>query len=131
MVQLTKKRPQLRIRLNPKTALPKPEDLYLNIPSGSGGALQVGVNTDVRKKMYFIGKEGTEIEDTHYTAVDLGGTYVGSKNVTGFTYNKNEYVALIDNTYVSGSAHIGMFLPEPYSTSFPTDENSWTVGKMG
>ena len=124
-------RHQSRTNLHPKVALPSPEDLYVNIPSGSGGAIQVGVKTDVRKKLNFIGKEGTEIEGAHYTAVDLGGTYVGSKNITGFTYNTNEYTVLIDDSYVAGSGSIGMLLPEPYSSSFPTNDNSWTVGKMG
>lgn len=124
-------RHQSLINLHPKTALPNPEDLRINIPSGSGGTVQVGVKTDVRKKLNFIGKEGTEIAGEHYTAVDLGGTYVGSQNITGFTYNTNEYTVLIDDSYVAGSGAIGMLLPEPYNSSFPTNDNLWTVGKMG
>ena len=121
---------QSHTNLHPRNALPSPEDLYVNIPSGSGGAIQVGVKTDVRKKLYLNGKEGTEIEGAHYSAVDLGGTYVGSQKVAGFTYDKNEYTVVIDASYVAGSGHIGMLLPPPYNSSFPSDDNSWTVGKM-
>lgn len=126
-----KKQHLLKLNSHPKIALPNPEDLYVNVPSGSGGAIGIGEKTDVRKKLYFIGKEGTEIEGMHYTAIDLGGTYVGSKNITGFAYNADEYTVVIDDSYVAGSGTIGMILPPPYDNSFPTSENSWVVGKLG
>lgn len=81
--------------------------------------------------MNLIGLEGTPFAEQKFSAVDLGGTYVGSKNVTGFTYNTNDYTVLIDETYDAGSGTIGMILPPPYNSVFPTNENSWVVGKMG
>lgn len=104
--------------------------MRINVPSGSGGALQIGVKTDVRTRLNFIGLEGTPFEGQKFTAVDLGGTYMGSKNVTGFTYDRTEYTVWIDESYVAGSGAIGMILPPPYNSVFTPDENSWVVGKM-
>lgn len=56
---------------------------------------------------------------------------MGSKNVTGFTYDATEYTVLIDESYVTGSGAIRMILPPPYDSSFPPSENSWVVGKIG
>lgn len=126
-----RKQKRLRIHLrNPDKALPTPEQVRINIPSGSGGALQIGVKTDVRTKFYFIGLEETPFDGQKFTAVDLGGTYVGSKNVKGFTYNPENYTVEIDDTYVVGSGAIGMLLPPEYNNVFPPSENSWVVGKM-
>jgi hypothetical protein len=117
--------------INPDKALPTPEQLYINVPSGSGGALEIGVKTDVRTRFNFIGKEGTPFADQIFSAVDLGGNYVGSKNVAGFTYNQNDYTLEIDNNYVSKSGSIAMMLPQEYDEAFSGSENSWVVGRIG
>lgn len=130
-----KMRHQSCTNLRPKTALPKPEDLYVNVPSGSGGALHVGVKTDVRKKLNFIGKEGTEIEGTIYTPMELGGTYIGSKNITGFQFNTEEtgeYNVLIDASYEAGKGAVSAIMTgTKYADAFPLDSCTWVVGKFG
>lgn len=93
--------------------------------------MQIGVKTDVRTRFNFIGRDGTTFEEQKFSAVDLGGTYVGSKNVIGFTYNPDDYTVLIDASYVAGSGAIEMLLPPEYNNVFPTNENSWEVGKIG
>ena len=105
--------------------------MRISVSSGSGGALQIGFKTDVRTRLNFIGLDGTPFEGQKFTAVDLGGTYMASKKVTGFTYDNTEYTVLIDESYVAGSGVIGMILPPPYDSAFPTSENSWVVGKIG
>lgn len=109
--------------------------MILNLPSGSGGAVEVGTAVDVRTKLNFIGKSGTDFAGQIFTAIDLGGTYVGSSGVAGFTFNTpatGEYGVLIDDNYVANSGQvIAMMIGTPYEDAFPTSSCTWKVGRIG
>ena len=109
--------------------------MYVNVPSGSGAGVEVGVATDVTIKLNFIGKSGTEFAGQKFSAIDLGGVYTGSVGVTGFSFNTpitGENKVQITSDYVANTGKIiAIMAGTPYEDLFPQSDCQWTVGRIG
>lgn len=118
--------------LHPKKALPTPDQIYLNVPSGSDSAIEVGTSVDVRTKMYFIGKDSTEFEGQHFTPEDLGGGY-SFNSATGASYDYDTHMLSITSEYNAdnfATLNCNMFGTDYYS-AFPVADNTWKIGRIG